>query len=145
MLFDDITIKEVFLESREIDHGDRKKVEVLIKKAEDSLQRYFGNLIINITHHISLPDNIFCVAAVLKNNTDFLAATEKMDALLVENPDLAESCVYPYFVFENFDGDIMYYLKTELESLQEDDEDLSEDSVYCFEADFASILKDDEE
>lgn len=143
-MFDNITVKEIFLEGREIDYGDRQKVEILINKAEKELHETFGNMIINITHHISLPDGIFCVAAVLRNNTDFLAATEKMDNLLAKNPDLTESCVYPYFVFEDFDGDIMYYLKTEIEAAIED-ENIDEDSVYCFESDLRTILEDDEE
>lgn len=122
-MFDNITVKEIFLEGREIDYGDRQKVETLIDKAEEELNKVFGNMIINITHHISLPDNIFCVAAVLRDNSDFLKATEKMDSLLADNPDFANSCVYPDFVFEDFDGDIMYYLKTEIEAAIEDDEE----------------------
>ena len=115
-MFDDITIKEIFLEGREIEYGDRKKIEELITKAEEALQETFADEIIKITHHISLPDDIFCVAAVLRGDSDFLAATQKMDDLLVDNPELTESCVYPYFVFEDFNGDVLYYLKNEIEA-----------------------------
>ena len=115
-MFDEITIREIFLEGREIEFGDRKKTEAFIDKAEEQLKKIFEDEIVKITYHISLPDDIFCVAAVLRNNSDFITATEKMDAMLAENPDLTKSCVYPYFVFEDFNGDILYYLKSEIEA-----------------------------
>ena len=117
-MFENITIKELFLQDREEEFHDRKNIEELIDRAEAALKKYFKDDIIEIQHHISLPDNIFCVAAMLKASTDFLEATRKMDEILLGDKELTRSCVYPYFAFEDFNGDIMYYLKNDIESGQ---------------------------
>lgn len=109
-MFENISLKEIFLQDREYKYGDREKVEELIDRAEKYLKEAFGDNIIEIIHHESLPDNVFCVNARLKSSTDYLEATEKMDNICAMDPELVSSCVYPYFSFEDSSGDVMFWL-----------------------------------
>lgn len=115
-MFENISLKEIFLQEREYKYGDRDKVEELIERAEKYLRDAFGNNIIEIIHHESLPDNVFCVNARLKSSTDFLEATKKMDDICANDLELVASCVYPYFSFEDSNGDVMFWLLEDIKA-----------------------------